>query len=84
MGLEIPKTWDELIAVCEKIKAKRETPFYLALKDALTALVPFNSLASNIQSPNFIEKRKTGKTSFKSEYNDVAEKIYKLTVLYII
>src|SRR6478736_5564240 len=27
-GIEVPQTWDELIAACEKLKAAGVTPFY--------------------------------------------------------
>lgn len=36
-GLEVPTTYDELIAVCEKLKAAGITPFYGTFKDPWTA-----------------------------------------------
>lgn len=35
-GLEVPKTWDELIEVCEKLSSAGVTPFYATLKDDWT------------------------------------------------
>ncbi len=35
-GLEVPETYDELIAVCEQLSAAGVTPFYATLKDPWT------------------------------------------------
>ncbi len=35
-GIEVPKTWDELIAACDKLKAAGVAPFYATLKDNWT------------------------------------------------
>lgn len=35
-GLEVPETWDELIAVCETLQANGVTPFYATFKDPWT------------------------------------------------
>jgi len=35
-GLEVPQTYDELIAVCDKLTAAGVTPFYATLKDPWT------------------------------------------------
>ncbi|MCK4258293.1 MAG: extracellular solute-binding protein [Halanaerobiales bacterium] len=78
MGLKIPKTWDEFIAICEKIKAAGETPLYLTLKDAWTAMVPFNSMAANLQGDDFFEKRKVNQTTFAERYIQVGEKMLAL------
>ena len=79
LGLSVPKTWDEFIAAAEISKAAGETPFYLTLKDAWTAMVSFNALAANLQGDDFIDKRRTGDTSFQERYVEVAEKM--LTIL---
>jgi raffinose/stachyose/melibiose transport system substrate-binding protein len=34
--IEIPRTWDELIAVCDKLEAEGVTPFYATFKDPWT------------------------------------------------
>ena len=34
LGLEVPTTWDEFIAVAEKVKESGQTPFYFTFKDA--------------------------------------------------
>ncbi|MFZ5351984.1 MAG: ABC transporter substrate-binding protein [Bacillota bacterium] len=78
LGLEIPKTWDELVAVAEKIKSAGKTPFYFTLGDAWTGLIGWNALAANIPSKDFTEKRHEGATTFKAEYGEVADKVLKL------
>ena len=78
LGLDIPKTWDEFIATAETIKENGGTPFYLTFKDAWTVMVPWNSLAANLQGENFIKKRKENETTFKESYKKVAERMYKL------
>ncbi|MCL4514287.1 MAG: extracellular solute-binding protein [Firmicutes bacterium] len=78
LGLTVPKTWDEFVAMAEKIKKAGEVPFYLTFKDAWTAMVPFNTLASNLQGDDFIDKRKKGQTTFKERYPDVAAKMLTL------
>lgn len=35
-GLEVPQTWDELLEVCEALKAEGITPFYATFKDDWT------------------------------------------------
>ena len=57
LGIDVPKTWDEFIATCEKIKASGEVPLYLTFKDTWTIMVPFNSIVANLQGDDFIEKR---------------------------
>jgi len=79
LGLSAPKTWDEFIAAAETCKAAGQTPFYLTLKSAWTAMVSFNALAANLQGDDFIAKRRTGDTSFRERYVRVAEQM--LTIL---
>lgn len=78
LGIEIPTTWDELIKVCELIKSKGMTPFYHTYKDSWTPMVPFNSIAANIQDANFIKDRRAGTTTFTKAYGEVADKMLTL------
>ncbi|MCR8644059.1 extracellular solute-binding protein [Paenibacillus sp. N1-5-1-14] len=43
-GLQIPKTWDELMKVCETLKAKGIQPFAFGAKDAWAITMPMNTL----------------------------------------
>lgn len=78
MGLSAPKTWDELIAVAEKINQAGKIPFYHTYKDAWTTLIPFNSLASNLAGIDFLLKRREGRTTFSAAYPEVADKLLEL------
>ncbi|TDO94733.1 carbohydrate ABC transporter substrate-binding protein (CUT1 family) [Halanaerobium saccharolyticum] len=78
LGLDIPKTWDEFITTAKTIQENGGTPFYLTFKDAWTIMVPWNSLAANLQGENFIKQRLANETTFQARYQKVAERIYKL------
>lgn len=78
LGLEIPKTWDELMAVCDAAVAAGETPFLLTYKDAWTALCPWNSMAPDLQPANFTDDRLAGSTTFVGTHEEIAEKYLKL------
>ena len=78
LGVQIPTTWNEFIALCEKIKAAGQTPLYLTFADAWTTMVPFNSMASNLQGDDFTEKRTANETTFAERYRPVAEKMLQL------
>ncbi len=78
LGLEVPTTWDEFKASLETIEEAGETPIYLTLKDAWTGMIPWNSIAANIQPEDFAAKMNSGETSFKESYPDVAEKMLTL------
>lgn len=78
LGLSIPKTWDELIAVCDAAVAAGETPFLLTYKDAWTALCPWNSMAPDLQPANFTDDRLAGTTTFAGTHEEIAEKYLTL------
>lgn len=78
LGLTVPKTWDEFIAVAEKIKASGKTPFYFTFKDAWTTLPAYNALAANTQGETFFSDLNEGKTTFKEGYKEATEKFVKL------
>lgn len=78
LGLEIPTTWDELMAVCETAKAAGETPFLLTFKDAWTCLCPWNSMAPDLQPDGFTDARNAGETTFVGTHEEVVEKYLKL------
>ena len=78
LGLSAPTTWSDFIAVAEAVKEADMTPFYHTYLDPWTIMVPFNSLAANIQSDDFIAKMKAGGTSFAEQYTEVGEKLLQL------
>ncbi len=78
LGLTVPKTWDEFIAVAEKVKAAGKTPFYFTFKDAWTTLPAYNALAANTQGKTFFQDLNKGQTNFKEGYKEATEKFVKL------
>lgn len=73
-GWTIPQTWDELIALCKKIKAAGITPFYYGMKDTWTTLAPWNAIAVDLVNPNICQQVNLGKATFKQAYSEVADK----------
>lgn len=78
LGLQVPKTWDEFMAVCEKIKAAGQTPFYLTLKDAWTGMIYWNALESDLMPANFIKDKKAGKATFAATHGEILDKMEKI------
>lgn len=79
-GLEVPQTWDELIEVCEKLKAAGVTPFYGTLADGWTALPALNALGAYAARDGFFEQlRAAGEdaadapVSFRSDWAEVLD-----------
>jgi raffinose/stachyose/melibiose transport system substrate-binding protein len=54
-GLEVPETWDELIAVCEQLQAAGITPFYGTLAENWTTLPSFNGLGAYAAQDGFFD-----------------------------
>lgn len=55
-GLEVPETWDELIAVCEQLQAAGITPFYGTLAENWTTLPSLNGLGAYPAQEDFFEQ----------------------------
>lgn len=77
-GYEIPKTWDELMELCEKIEADGGTPFYNGYKDAWTAQVAWNALGAGLVEGDFATGKTQGERSFKEDYVEVANKMLQV------
>lgn len=73
-GWEIPKTWDELIALCEEIQSDGILPFYFGLKDTWTCLAPWNALAVDLADADICKQVNRGEATFTDAYREVAEK----------
>ena len=78
-GVEIPKTWDEFMSVCETLKGKGIQPFELTIKTAWTIFAPWNALTVGIQPENFVADRKEGKVAFTGTHEEVIEKLSKIS-----
>lgn len=77
-GWQIPQTWDELLALCEKIQAAGKLPFYMGYKDTWTCLSPWNSIASSLTEATVCKDVNKGTTTFTEQYREVAEKMKTL------
>ena len=77
-GWEIPKTWDELIALCEEIQSNGILPFYFGLKDTWTCLAPWNALAVDLADADICKQVNRGEATFTDAYREVAEKTMEL------
>lgn len=81
-GLEVPTTWDELIAVCDALVDAGITPFYGTLADSWTVLPSFNGMGAYPAKDGFFdEMREIGSDvsassarSFSRDFADIAEK----------
>ncbi|MEH7119750.1 extracellular solute-binding protein [Neobacillus vireti] len=78
LGLQVPKTWDEFLAVAEKVKSAGKTPFYFTFKDAWTALPAYNVLAANTQGNDFFKKLDDEKTTFVKGHSEATDKFLEL------
>ncbi|NOU77479.1 extracellular solute-binding protein [Paenibacillus sp. LMG 31459] len=68
-GFTIPKSWDEFLGLCEKIKLNGITPIALGIKDQwVTQIIPFSMAASAIypKQPDFDKELYEGKASFSN------------------
>jgi alpha-glucoside transport system substrate-binding protein len=63
-GLQQPKTWAELLAVTRKLKAKRQTPWTAAAKDAWTLTDWFENVYLRSAGPARYQRLFTGKIKF--------------------
>ncbi len=77
-GWEIPKTWDELMELCEEIQSEGILPFYFGFKDTWTCLAPWNSMAVDLSPADTAKQVNRGETTFTKEYREVSEKYIKL------
>ncbi|MEU8817093.1 extracellular solute-binding protein [Actinoplanes sp. NPDC048796] len=77
-GVAVPKTFDELVAAAEKLKAAGVTPFYGMLADSWTAQSPLAPLSAQLQPADFFPKRFAGETTFAEGWRSTAGELAKL------
>lgn len=77
-GWQIPKTWDELMQLCEQIKNAGIQPFYFGFKDTWTCLAPWNALAVDLAPSDVCKQVNRGDTTFKKEYSQIPDKMLSL------
>jgi raffinose/stachyose/melibiose transport system substrate-binding protein len=77
-GWEIPKTWSELVALCDKIESEGIMPFYFGFKDTWTTLAPWNALAIELAPSDICQQVNAGEATFSDNYKEVSEKMLQL------
>ncbi len=78
-GWQIPETWDELIELCEKIKAEGEVaPFYLGYLDTWTILSPWNSITVNMVPADLAREVNAGNAKFADYYGEPARRMRQM------
>ncbi|MGO1316676.1 MAG: ABC transporter substrate-binding protein [Cellulomonadaceae bacterium] len=77
-GLEVPTTWDEVLAVSEQIKARGETPFEFTFMDAWTAQSVWNTITPQTLPEDFWDELREGKESISPAMDEAATKMVQL------
>jgi raffinose/stachyose/melibiose transport system substrate-binding protein len=77
-GVEVPTTWDEMLAAIETFEAAGVTPIYGTLLEQWTSLPSWNALAANLPQDDFWEELAADQTSFEEDFPDVADRMYEL------
>jgi raffinose/stachyose/melibiose transport system substrate-binding protein len=55
-GIEVPQTWDQLIAACQALQDAGITPFFGTVQDAWTVLPSFNGLGAYAAKDGFFDQ----------------------------
>lgn len=76
--VEVPRTFDELIAAAETFEAADITPFYGMLADNWTPQSPLAPLSAQLQPEDFFEERFAGETSFNEGWDSTASRLGEL------
>ena len=89
-GLDVPETWDELIAVCDSLQAAGITPFYGTLADSWTGMPSWNGLGAYPAQDDFFDKLRAQGTdvgpdsevSFEKNFAEMMDQQYTLFSTY--
>lgn len=78
-GIDVPNTWDDLIAAAEEFQAGGVDPFYWGFKDNWTGAPMFSSISGGFLTnvAEWYQKRLAGETSFE-ELRPVLEKMSQI------
>ncbi|MFC8040138.1 ABC transporter substrate-binding protein [Paenarthrobacter sp. NPDC057355] len=92
-NIEIPRTWSELIAACDKLKAAGVTPFYATWKDDWTIAQGWfdYSVGGQVDTLDFFDKLESEGTavgpesqaSFQKDFHQPVEKMLTLAKNYV-
>ncbi len=75
---EVPSTWSEFMALCEKIQSEGIQPLYFGFRDTWTCLSPWNSLAVSLTDADICAQVNKGEATFTDAYSKVADKIAEM------
>lgn len=80
LGLEVPTSWDEFVALAQTIEDAGETPFEFTWKDSWVDRLLVNGLGGPEQGDDFAEQLRAGDVSFSDSdvYREVAERALEL------
>lgn len=80
LGLEVPTTWDEFLAVCDVVEQAGRQPLYFTWKDAWTIKTMSNSLGGSTQGADFWAGLQSGDETFSGSdaWRVAAERMLQL------
>jgi raffinose/stachyose/melibiose transport system substrate-binding protein len=74
-GVEVPRTWEELIQAAETFQENGVVPFYGMLGDAWTAQSPLAPLTAQTQPQDFFQARFADQTTFEEGWLEATQKL---------
>ncbi len=76
--VQVPRTWDELLAAAQTFQDNDVVPFYGMLADAWTPQSPLAPLSAQLQPPNFFEERFRDQTTFSAGWRSTADQLKEI------
>ncbi len=76
--VEVPTTWDELIAAAQTFADAGVQPVYATLADSWTAMPTFNALAAVLPPEDVFDQLREEQTTFAESFDVVAERMLEL------
>jgi raffinose/stachyose/melibiose transport system substrate-binding protein len=79
LGASIPKTWDQVLALCDTAKSKGLAAYALGIQDSwVTQLIPYALVPSTVyrKNPGFDTQMRAGKATFAKSGWVTAENLY--------
>ncbi len=80
-GIEPPKTWDEFIGICDKLKSAGVDPFCWGFKDNWTGAPMLSSISGGFLTGGvaaWYQKRRDNQVSFSADLKPVFEKMKQI------
>lgn len=77
-GWSIPRTWNEFIALSQRIRDAGIQPFFFGMRDVWTCLAPWNAIAVDLAPADICQQVNRGEAVFSEAYRPVAERMLEL------